>query len=118
MRSLVWVAGVLACMCSPASAHAFLERASPPVGSEVITSPPDLSIRFTEGVEPRFSTIEVDGASGTAIVTGKPHLAPDGNRSLVVALPKLPPGMYTVIWHVTSVDTHKTEGRYKFSVTQ
>ncbi|MGA3399614.1 MAG: copper resistance protein CopC [Acetobacteraceae bacterium] len=29
---------------------------------------------------------------------------------------KLPAGQYTVIWHVTSVDTHKTEGRFTFSV--
>jgi len=28
----------------------------------------------------------------------------------------LPPGIYTVIWHVTSIDTHKTEGRYQFTV--
>ena len=31
-------------------------------------------------------------------------------------LPKLTPGTYTVNWHVTSVDTHKTEGNYKFTV--
>ncbi len=35
---------------------------------------------------------------------------------LVVALPKLPNGVYTVVWHVTSVDTHKTEGRYQFTI--
>jgi copper resistance protein C len=33
-----------------------------------------------------------------------------------VTLPKLPPGTYTVNWHVTSVDTHKTEGNYTFTV--
>jgi methionine-rich copper-binding protein CopC len=102
---------------SPAFAHAFLERASPPVGSEVATSPPELSITFTEGVEPLFSTIEVHGASGAVIAAGKPHVAPDSNRQLTVTLPKLPPGTYTVNWHVTSVDTHKTEGKYTFTVT-
>jgi copper resistance protein C len=101
---------------SPALAHAFLERASPPVGSEVATSPSELSITFTEGVEPLFSTIEVHGANGGAVSTGKPHVAPDNNRRLAVELPKLPPGTYTVIWHVTSVDTRKTEGNYKFTV--
>ena len=64
-----------------------------------------------------FSTIEVHDASGAAIAAGKPHLAPDNNRRLVIDLPKLPPGTYTVIWHVTSVDTHKTEGSYQFTVT-
>jgi copper resistance protein C len=35
---------------------------------------------------------------------------------LAVALPRLGAGAYTVIWHVTSVDTHKTEGRYQFTI--
>lgn len=103
---------------SEALAHAFLERANPPVGSEIAASPPEISILFTEGVEPLFSKIEVAGADGAAIATGKPHLAPDTNRRLIIELPKLPPGTYTVIWHVTSVDTHKTEGNYKFTVTR
>ena len=88
-----------------------------PVGSEVTVSPPELSITFTEGVEPLFSTIEVHGANGAAIATGAPHVAPGSNRRLTVKLPKLPPGTYTVNWHVTSVDTHKTEGNYTFTVT-
>jgi methionine-rich copper-binding protein CopC len=70
----------------------------------------------TEGVEPLFSAIEVDGPNGEAISTGKPHVAPDDNRRLIMKLPQLGPGTYTVIWHVTSVDTHKTEGRYTFTV--
>jgi len=116
-HSLLWVVLALPCIASPAFAHAFLEHASPPVGSEVATSPPELSITFTEGVEPLFSAIAVDGANGEPIVMGKPHVAPDNNRVMIMALPKLPPGTYTVIWHATSVDTHKTEGSFKFTVT-
>jgi hypothetical protein len=116
MRS-VWLSllGVL-CLASPASAHAFLERASPPVGSEVRASPPELSITFTEGVEPLFSTIDLRNASGAPVAIGKPHTASGNNRRLIVELPKLSPGTYTVTWHVTSVDTHKTEGKFTFTV--
>jgi len=113
--SLIGMAALV--FASPAFAHAFLERASPPVGSEVGTSPPELYLTFTEGVEPLFSTIEVSDASGAAIAAGKPHVAPGNDRRLVIDLPKLPPGTYTVIWHATSVDTHKTEGSYQFTVT-
>jgi hypothetical protein len=102
---------------SVAFAHAFLERASPPVGSEIPAAPPELSITFTEGVEPLFSTIVVDGPDGAAIATSKAHSESGNDRRLIVALPKLLPGTYTVIWHATSVDTHKTEGTYKFTVT-
>jgi methionine-rich copper-binding protein CopC len=117
MRRLYFVVVAMPCIASPASAHAFLERANPPVGASVDASPPELSIDFTEGVEPAFSKIEVDGAAGAAVSTGKPHVAPDNNRRLIVDLPKLSPGIYTVIWHATSVDTHKTEGNFKFTVT-
>jgi copper resistance protein C len=104
-------------LAPPAFAHAFLERASPPVGSEVGASPSELYITFTEGVEPLFSTIEVRDAGGAAVAAGKPHVAPGNDRRLVIDLPKLSAGTYTVIWHVTSVDTHKTEGTYHFTVT-
>jgi copper resistance protein C len=102
---------------APAFAHAFLERANPPVGSAIATSPPQLAITFTEGVEPLFSTIEVHGQNGAVVSVGAPRVAPDNNRILSVQLPKLPQGTYTVSWHVTSVDTHRTEGNFQFTVT-
>ena len=117
MRRGALIGLAMLAQASPVFAHAFLERASPPVGSEIAAAPPELSITFTEGVEPLFSTIEVHGAGGTAVSTGTPHVAPGNNRRLTVELPKLPQGTYTVIWHATSVDTHKTEGNYQFTIT-
>jgi hypothetical protein len=116
MRS-VWLSLLaMLCLASPASAHAFLERATPPVGGEVLASPPELSITFTEGVEPLFSTIELQNASGATVAIGKLHTATDDNRRLSADLPKLFPATYTVTWHVTSVDTHKTQGSFHFTV--
>jgi hypothetical protein len=116
MRIAAFVIPAALSLATPAWAHAFLERASPPVGSEVATSPPELAITFTEGVEPLFSTIELHAQNGAPVPAGAPHVAPDNNRVLSVQLPKLPPGIYTVIWHATSVDTHKTEGNFQFTV--
>jgi methionine-rich copper-binding protein CopC len=103
-------------LASPVFAHAFLERASPPVGGEVAVSPPQIALTFTEGVEPSFSTIEIHDSQGTLVVTDKPRTVSDDSRKLVVDVPMLHTGKYTVIWHVTSVDTHKTEGRFQFTV--
>ena len=114
-RAIVLRLAMLA-LTSPAFAHAFLERSSPPVGSEVTASPQRVTLTFTEGVEPSFSTIEVRDAQGVLVTTGKPRLDPDDNRKLVIELPALRSGRYAVIWHVTSVDTHKTEGRFQFTV--
>lgn len=117
MRCTHWSLPVLLCLASPAFAHAFLQRASPPVGSVLPASPSAVTITYTEGVEPDFSTIEVDDAHGTRVDKADPHLLGGEQTKLSVSLPQLPPGKYTVIWHVTSVDTHKTEGRFTFSVT-
>ena len=99
----------------PAFAHAFLDRASPAVGSEVSSSPPDISLSYTEPVEALFCHVAVTNASGASVTDGTP-VARDGNRTLAVPLKPLPPGAYQVEWHVVSVDTHKTEGHFMFTV--
>jgi methionine-rich copper-binding protein CopC len=105
-----------ACLAAPpAWAHAFLDRAAPAVGSEVSRSPPALTLTYSEPVEPLFSTILVTDASGAPVNDGKPAVQGDA-RILVVRLKVLQPGVYNVVWHVTSVDTHKTEGHFSFTV--
>jgi methionine-rich copper-binding protein CopC len=118
MRRVYLLAVAALCITSPAFAHAMLERASPPVGSEAASPPHEIALTFTEGVEPLFSSIEVRNAEGTVVTTGKPHLAAGNPRRLAIDLPALRGGKYTVIWHVTSEDTHKTEGSFQFSVAR
>jgi len=109
----VIAAGIL-CPRSNAFAHAFLDHADPKVGSTVSTSPAAITIVFTEGVEPKFSRIEVFDENGRKLDTrGLEH--PKGDQ-LVVALPPLKPGKYKVHWSAVSVDTHATEGTFDFSV--
>ena len=102
---------------SLAWAHAFLDHADPKVGSTINHSPAELKIWFTQNLEPAFSSVQVQDAQGKDEV-GKKDLRLDGkDKSLViVSLPHLPPGTYTVIWHAVSVDTHRTQGRFKFTI--
>ena len=79
-------------------------------------SPTSLRLTFTEAVEPLFSHIAVKNAQGMPVKTG-PMEAEHGGRELVLGLHGLSPGTYTVTWHVTSVDTHKTEGSFHFTVS-
>lgn len=102
---------------SPAFAHAFLKNSSPPVGGNVPVPPKSVIIDFTEGVEPAFSTIAVQNAQGKRVDEGQTHLVNGDRTRLAVDLPNLPPGEYTVIWHATAVDTHKTEGSFHFTVS-
>ena len=116
MRTISLFALAMLSATPPAFAHAMLERASPLVGSEVATAPHEITLTFTEGVEPLFSTIELRDAHGAVVATGKARTEQGNNRRLIVELPALGSGSYTVTWHATSVDTHKTEGSYQFTV--
>jgi len=98
-----------------ASAHAFLLKSEPAVGARA-AAPKTLRLEFSEGVELRFSGVEVTNASGMPISVE--HVRYSGNnRKVVLAdLPALSPGSYRVKWHVVSVDTHRSEGDFTFAV--
>jgi methionine-rich copper-binding protein CopC len=116
MSRFILVVALALLASPPAFAHAVYEHASPAAGSEVKSAPQAVTITFSEAVEPAFSKIEVKDANGARVDDGAVHSAGNDGRDLAVGLKKLAPGRYSVIWHVTSVDTHKTEGRYDFTV--
>ena len=98
---------------SSAQAHAFLDHATPLVGSTVSTAPHELSLSFTQDLEPSFSTVEVTGPKGARVDTGKPEIS--GN-TMRVGLKAAGPGAYHVHWRALSVDTHTTQGSFTFHV--
>ncbi len=118
MRQLPLVLLCLFAFAATAEAHARLESASPPVGGTVQAPPKQVAITFSEEVEPVFSTIEVTDAAGKRVDSGKPDRAPDKPQVLVVGLQPLGPGIYRVVWHAVSVDTHRTQGSYSFTVAR
>ena len=66
------VLAAAACLIGQAAlAHAFLNRASPAVGSEISGSPPTLNLTYTEPVEPLFGTIRITDASGARASEGQ-----------------------------------------------
>jgi len=99
-------------------AHAFLDHAVPGVGSSVSGSPRELRLYFTQGVVTAFSGVSVASSKGTAIPASKPVNDPSDQQIIIVRLGRaLPPGTYTVSWHVVSVDTHPTSGTFHFTVS-
>jgi methionine-rich copper-binding protein CopC len=97
-------------------AHAFLDHASPAVGSTVPTAPETVTMWFTQELEPAFTTATVTDASGNTVDTGPAKVDPKDPTELRVALKKLSPGTYTVSWHALSVDTHTTTGHFTFEI--
>jgi copper resistance protein C len=113
IRTFLMGLALLGLTAVAAQAHAFLDHASPPVGSTVAKAPRQLVLWFTEKLEPAFSTAEVRNAQGNPVQSGKARAS--GNE-LRVPLKTLPPGTYKVIWRVLSVDTHRTQGNFSFRI--
>ena len=101
---------------STVQAHAFLDRADPPVGSTVKTAPSQVRIWFTENLEPAFSRIRVLNGAGQQVDLNDSQADSSNAALLRVSVPPLPPGTYKVIWRVLSVDTHITEGDFAFRI--
>ena len=100
---------------STAQAHAFLDHAEPRVGNEVAAPPREVTLWFTQKLEPAFSNVTVTNAAGERIDTGKARVS--GNQ-MSISLRAGGAGTYHVNWHVLSVDTHTTEGNFTFQVGQ
>jgi methionine-rich copper-binding protein CopC len=114
MRKLISIAIVVftAFASTGARAHAFLDHANPRVGSTVATAPHELTLWFTQKLEPAFSSVEVMGPNGSSI-GGKAQVS--GN-TMRVGIKAAGPGAYHVHWQALSVDTHKTQGSFSFTV--
>jgi methionine-rich copper-binding protein CopC len=96
-----------------ARAHAFFDHASPLVGSTVAAAPREVALTFTQGLEAAFSSVQVTDPKGVRVDQGKAQIS--GN-TMRVGLKPSGPGRYQVHWHALSVDTHKTEGNFSFTV--
>ncbi len=98
-----------------AHAHAMLDRAEPRVGSTVSAAPRQVSLWFTQSIEPASSAVEVRDSAGARADAGRPRADPS-HRSLHIPLKSLRPGTYSVHWRVLSADGHNSEGTFSFQV--
>ena len=98
-----------------ASAHAFLDHAEPRVGNTVAAAPREVTLWFTQKLEPAFSSVAVTNSAGQRVDTGKTLVS--GNQ-MSVSLRSGGAGTYRVNWRVLSVDTHTTDGSFTFRVGQ
>jgi len=96
-----------------ASAHAFLDHAEPRVGNTVATAPREVTLWFTQKLEPAFSTITVTNSAGQRVDTGKARVS---GSQMTIGLRPGGAGTYHVTWRVLSVDTHTTDGSFSFQV--
>lgn len=100
----------------PVSAHAFLQRTLPVSGTVVAANIGEVRLTFNEPVEARADKIAVTDRNGRRVDRRDARIAPDDPLSVVVSLPQLSSGVYTVRYALVSSDTHPLTGELHFGV--
>jgi copper transport protein len=98
------------------SAHAELIESTPPANAALLESPSELSLRFTEAIDPVTAHVELTDAGELIGGLGAPAVDATG-ATVTASLPALEPALYTVSYQVVSaVDGHATAGTFAFLV--
>jgi hypothetical protein len=114
LRALMFGAVALA-MSSTAFAHAHLISSVPAANAEAV-APTDVTIHFTEPLEPAFSRITLADASGKPATADAATVDNADARVMRLALPQLTSGRYAVHWVAVATDGHRTQGDFAFNV--
>jgi methionine-rich copper-binding protein CopC len=85
-----------------------------PAANSTVSAPPNVTIKFSEALEPKLSSVTVKDAAGS--VVSKDQSVSADKLTVTVATPALTPGVYTVTWISVADDGHRAQGNYKFTV--
>ncbi|MFP3516529.1 copper homeostasis periplasmic binding protein CopC [Pseudomonas sp. SIMBA_077] len=101
---------------STAFAHAHLEQATPAADGRA-SDVKALRLQFSEGVEQAFTKVKLSHDGHPVALSGVETEA--NNKKVLIVTPKQPlaAGQYEVQWNAVSVDTHKSSGQYRFTVS-
>jgi copper transport protein len=114
--ALLWAAVLSLVVPLPASAHAELIVSTPAAGSSLPEAPKQLTMTFSEGIDPITASVQLLDEAGNAVPgLGAPTV--HDAVTMAVSLPQLPAALYTVSYRITSAeDGHVSEGTWLFLV--
>lgn len=118
MRRLIALVltAVMALAAAPAGARAVLQETQPAAGSVVSPAPENVTLLFSEAIEPMFSGATLSTAGSKSITTAPATIDPRNPNQLILPLPPLPPGRYRVRWYAVSPDTRRSQGSFEFEI--
>lgn len=109
----VTAAAILLLTAVPASAHAGLEAAAPADGAQLSTAPEEVTLTFTEPLNPEFVQLAVLGPDGAPVTRGAARVDGPVVRQPVTSTAD---GAHTVAYRVVSTDGHPVSGQLSFTV--
>lgn len=97
-------------------AHAALVKSDPPRRATLSSPPKQIQLWFNEKIEGSYASVTVQDSKKNSITDDSPKTVADDPKSIVLNLPQLESGRYTVHFRVMSVDGHVIESSFDFSV--
>ena len=114
--TFVLLAALVLAPSPSAQAHASLVGSTPTNGASLQQAPSQIRLWFDEPLRSGFGSFDLVDADGGTIPVRRLASVPDA-RSVVLTLPPIPDGIYSVRWSVVStIDSHVTEGTVVFGV--
>lgn len=103
---------------APVLAHAMLVKSEPARRAQLTQPPAQVRLWFNEEIEKDYASLAISHAdkADKAVTEVKPQVAADDPKSILLPLPPLSPGKYTVKFRVLSVDGHVVDSSYDFTV--
>ncbi len=115
--AILIVAMALAAVAGPAGAHALFQSSQPQPSSILPSSPSTITIHVTERASPGSASIRVTDTSGNAHEQNGTRISSIDAQVISTDVDTLEPGVYTVLWRVTSAeDGHPSAGSFGFCV--
>ena len=111
---IVLLAGLI--HTSQVYAHATLTKSEPPRRATLSVPPKHIQLWFNEEIEGSYASISVIDSDENSVTDAVPELVPDDLKSVVLPIPELKSGRYTVKYRVLSVDGHVVESSFGFMV--
>lgn len=99
-------------------AHASLVKAEPARRAVLSTAPAQVRLWFNEEIESAYASLSVLNEENEPITDNKVKVHPEDAKSILLELPEMQPGKYTVKFRVLSVDGHVVDSDYNFTVTE
>lgn len=107
---------VMSTTTTTVQAHAGLMGSQPKDGEVLQANPGQISLRFTEALEPDLVAVHLYDWNGDEVQLNRPTLQPGDASQLNAQLPELSEGTYVAIVSVVSEDGHPVEERVSFSI--
>ncbi len=101
---------------NPVMAHAALVKSDPPRRATLSTPPKQIQLWFNEKIEGAYASVVLLDSNKKSLTENNPEVVADDPKSVVLNIPEIGTGKYTIQYRVMSVDGHVIESSFDFNI--